>query len=92
VTAAPTLVQQVEQHVEDAVEANQNGKHETRGFEIQLAKVKAQLALVEQQRVANLIALWSLGEDSTRGFCDSSGWTGPWDAMSREVVESLGLA
>lgn len=54
---APSLVAQVEKHLEEAHDANQNGKHETRGFEIQLAKVKVQLALVEQQRIANLIAM-----------------------------------
>jgi len=57
VTAAPGLVVQVEQHIIEAENANRNGAHETRGFEIQLAKVKVQLAAVEQQRIANLIAL-----------------------------------
>ena len=56
-TAAPGLVQQAEQHLVEAENANRNGAQQTRGFEIQLAKVKVQLAAVEQQRIANLIAL-----------------------------------
>lgn len=59
---------------------------------IQLAQVNATMHLAEQQRIANLIALWNLGEESVQGFCASSGWTGPWDSVSRQIVEGLGIS
>jgi hypothetical protein len=57
VTAAPGLVEQTEEHLIQAENAHRNGAHQTRLLELGLAKVKVQLAAIEQQRIANLIAL-----------------------------------
>ncbi|MBG9885322.1 hypothetical protein ABE10_01710 [Bacillus toyonensis] len=56
------------------------------------AGVHATLALVEQQRIANLIALWSMPNESKPGFIQASGLTGDQDEQAARMIrEGLGL-
>ena len=56
------------------------------------AQVHATLALVEQQRIANLIALWSMPNESKPGFIHAAGLTGDQDVQAARMIrEGLGL-
>jgi len=79
----PSLVEQVGKHLQEAELANRNGAHETSRFEIQLAKVKAQLAAVEQQRIANLIALKARVVSSA----DGSGMYSLREVMPNDAID-----
>ncbi|WP_424936694.1 MULTISPECIES: hypothetical protein [Bacteria] len=73
--------QEVEGQVSESVQNNAT-----------LAVAEAVLALVEQQRIANLLALWSMPNESKPGFIEAAGLTGDQDVQAARMIrEGLGL-
>ncbi|MBG9886142.1 hypothetical protein ABE10_06150 [Bacillus toyonensis] len=61
-------------------------------IQVKAAQVNAMLALVEQQRIANLLALWSMPNESKPGFIEAAGLTGDQDEQAARMIrEGLGL-
>lgn len=56
------------------------------------AQVTATLALVHEQRTANLIALFQLGKENVSEFLDATALNpAAWDTLAQQIATRLGL-
>ena len=57
------------------------------------AQAQATVALAEELRTANLIALYSMDDDARQGMVDGAGLhSGNWVDVTKQIKERLGLA